>query len=66
MGGTQANRIRRNGYPLMYNIEADPREQVDVGPYDSWVAGQYMRVIMEYRATLKNHPNPPAANMVDY
>ena len=66
MGGTQANRIPRNGYPLIYNIEADPREQVDVGPYDSWVAGQYMGVILEYRATLKDHPNPPAANMVDY
>lgn len=66
MGGTQANRIPHNGYPRIYNIAADPREEYDVGATDSWVAGQYMRVIGRYLATLAEHPNPPASNLTDY
>lgn len=66
MGGTQANRIQQNGYPKVYNIAQDPREEYDVGAPESWVAGQYMKVIQQYLATLKGHPNPPPANLTDF
>ncbi len=66
MGGTQANRIQHNGYPKIYNIAQDPREEHDVGPPESWIVGQYMKVIYQYLATLEDHPNPPAANLTDF
>ncbi len=66
MGGTQALRLPHNGYPRMFNIEADPREEHDIGPPDSWVVGQYMKVIYQYLATLEEHPNPPPANLTDF
>ena len=66
MGGTQANRVPRNGYPLIYNIEADPREEVDIGPYDSWVVGQYMRYVVQYLQSVAQFPNPPAANLTEF
>ncbi len=66
MGGTQANRLRHNGYPKIYNIAQDPREEHDVGPPESWIVGQYMKVIYQYLATLEDHPNPPAANLTDF
>jgi hypothetical protein len=33
---------------------------------NSWVLGPYMKMIEDYRETLKGHPNPPAPNFTDY
>lgn len=66
MGGSQANRLPHNGYPRIYNIKADPREEEDVGTLETWVVGQYMRVVLQYLATLEEHPNPPASNFTDF
>ncbi len=65
-GGTSANRIPLNGYPKVFNIEADPREQVDVGPDESWIVGKYMPLIMRYYASLKKHPNPRPATLTKF
>lgn len=54
------------GYTMAFNIEADPREMRNVGMENGWVAGPYMQAIAEYRATLKDHPNPPPPNVVDF
>ncbi len=66
VGGTQASRIRKNGYPNVYNIEQDPREEADIGPEASWVVGKYMPLIVQYYASLKDHPNPRPANITDF
>jgi arylsulfatase len=66
MGGTSANRIPRDGYPSVYNIEADPREEHDVGPEESWIVGKYMPLVMKYYASLKEHPNPRPATITDF
>jgi arylsulfatase len=66
MGGTSANRIPKNGYPNIYNIEADPREEHDVGPYESWLVGKYMPYVLKYYASLKEHPNPRPATITDF
>jgi len=51
---------------LIYNIEADPREEFNINTSRGWVAGHAMRIIGEYLQTLKNHPNPPAPNLANY
>jgi arylsulfatase len=56
-----------SGYPQVYNIEGDPKERVDllVEGY-SWVMAPYLKLIMEYKASLKDHPNPPAGNLTKF
>ena len=61
-----AGTYRRLHYPLIYNIEADPREEFNFNTSRGWVAGHAMRIIGEYLQTLKNHPNPPAPNLANY
>jgi len=53
------------GYPQIYNIEADPKEQVNVAHLNAWVVVPYMQLIDQYRESLKEHPNPPAPNLTD-
>jgi arylsulfatase len=60
--------IRENwGFPQVYNIEADPKERVDIIiEGHSWVMGPYLKLVGEYKASLKDHPNPPAGNLTKY
>ena len=66
VGGTQASRLRKNGYPNIYNIEQDPREEFEIGPEASWVVGKYMPLVGQYYASLREHPNPRPANITDF
>ena len=51
------NRIP-NGYPKMYTIEADLREEHDVGPSESWIVGKYMPLVIRSYQSLIKHTNP--------
>jgi arylsulfatase len=61
-----AGTYRKLHYPLIYNIEADPREEFNINTTRGWVAGHAMRIIGEYLQTLEEHPNSPAPNLVDF
>ena len=52
-----------NGYPKVFNIESDPREEHDFGEMHEWVIGPLLKALVEHKAGLETHPNPPAANM---
>jgi arylsulfatase A-like enzyme len=66
-GGYMGSISETAGYPQVYNIEADPKERVDllVEGY-SWVLAPYMKLIFGYKASLKDHPNPPAGNLTRF
>lgn len=53
------------GYPQMYNIEADPKEQVNVVHLNGWLVAPYLQLVNQYRESLKEHPNPPAPNLTN-
>ena len=53
------------GYPQIYNIEADPKEQVNVAHTNGWLVAMYLQIVNQYQATLQDHPNPPAPNLTD-
>ena len=55
-----------NGYPKIFNIEADPREDYNIGAKYEWVTGPVLKAVEEYKASLKLHPNPPAANLTRF
>jgi arylsulfatase len=55
------------GFPQIYNIEADPKEQVNIAHTGiGWVMGPYLKLVNQYKASLKEHPNPPAGNVTKY
>jgi arylsulfatase len=66
-GGYMGSLREVMGYPQVYNIEADPKERVDllIEGY-SWAMAPYMTLIFEYKASLKDHPNPPAGNLTRF
>jgi hypothetical protein len=51
---------------LLFNIEQDPREEYDTGPSESWVVGMYMQLVLQYYASLREHPNPRPATITDF
>ncbi len=65
-GGLSSASVPLNGYPLIYNIERDPREEHNMSTTHGWVAAYFIREVMKYKRSLKEHPNPPAPNLTKW
>lgn len=66
LGGYLGYRNETAGYPMIFNIEADQREKRNIAMENTWVVRPYSQIIAEYMATLRENPNPPAANLTIY
>jgi len=66
MYGLAGAREEGNGFPAIFNIEADPREENNVLASSAWVIAPYLKLIGDYLKTLQKYPNPPAVNMTDF
>lgn len=66
MGGVGASAAPMNGYPKVFNIEADPQEEHNIGEMYNWVLGPLLKAVADYKSTLVRSPNPPAANMTRF
>ena len=56
--------IRELVYPQIFNIEADPKEQVNRAAHvAAWGQWPYWELIEEYRESVAEFPNPPAVNL---
>jgi arylsulfatase len=66
MGGLGLSAAPMNGYPKVFNIEADPREETNVGEQYGWVAGPLLEVVADYQQSLTRYPNPPAPNITRF
>jgi len=66
MYGLGGNVVETTGFPLIFNIEADPREEVNLIGTTGWVIGAYLQVIGEYRKTLEEYPNPKAVSLTEF
>jgi arylsulfatase len=66
MGGIGNSAAPMNGYPKVFNIESDPQEEHNIGEMYNWVLGPLLKVVEEYKASVKQWPNPPAANMTRF
>jgi arylsulfatase len=53
-------------YPLIYNIEMDPHEDLQIGGINLWPMGFAMKPVKEYMESLKKYPNPPAPNLTRF
>ena len=54
------------GYPAIFNVEADPREEINIVARTAWVIGPYLRLIGEYQKSLEKYPNPRAVNLTEF
>jgi arylsulfatase A-like enzyme len=66
MNGIAGYREEGNGYPAIFNIERDPREEVNDAAVSGWVIGPYMQLIGEYQKSLEKYPNPKAVNLTQF
>jgi arylsulfatase A-like enzyme len=66
MGGVGSSAAQMNGYPKVFNIESDPREEHNIGAMYEWVVGPVLKAVEQYKASLVKNPNPPAANMTRF
>jgi len=66
MPGLGGHREELNGFPAIFNIEQDPREEANVLATSGWVIAQYLRLIGEYEKSLEKYPNPKAVNLTDF
>ena len=58
--------LEHSGYPIVHNIEEDPREERPVLDTGVWAVGEYLRIVFEYLATLVGDPNPPAFSLTEF
>ena len=64
VGGYLGTLTETAGYPQIFNIEADPKERVDITVNGAgWIMAPYMQIVASYKETLKEFPNPPAPNL---
>ncbi len=66
MGGLAGYRAELGGYPAIFNIELDTREELNLDASDAWVIAPYMRLIGAYQQSLETYPNPPAVNLTEF
>ncbi len=66
LAGIGSSAAPMNGYPKIFNIESDPREEYNIGAMYEWVIGPVLRTVEEYKASVAKHPNPPAANLTRF
>jgi len=64
--GLGAAQAKMMGYPKVYNIEMDPYETLNEMTVNPWLLAPGMKVVNEYLETLKDHPNPPSANLTEF
>jgi arylsulfatase len=66
MAGAAGYRAELVGYPSIFNIEQDPREEVNITATSGWVLRPYMELIGAYQQSLEQHPTPPAVNLTKF
>ena len=58
-------RLLNNELPDLYNIEMDPREQINITADNAWVFRQYLRSVGDYKKSLEKFPNPPGVSLTE-
>ena len=64
--GVYATRAEGTGYPAIFNITRDPREEMNVVGTEAWVIGAYMKIVGAYQASIKDHPNPQGFSLTAF
>ena len=66
LGGFLGYTNETAGYPISFNIEADPREKRAVTIENTWAVRPDAQMIGQNKASLEDHPKPPPANLTHF
>lgn len=66
MTGIFGARTETNGFPIVVNLFADPKEEFNILADHAFVLGPYMQAIGAYKKSLLKDPNPPAFSMTKF
>jgi hypothetical protein len=66
MQGAPGYRMEGLGLPAIYNVELDPREEINTTAWSGWVLNYYSEIIGAYLKSLDKYPNPPAISLTDF
>lgn len=58
-------RVLNNELPDLYNIEMDPREQINITADNAWVFRHYLKIVADYQRSLKKYPNPAGVSLTE-
>ena len=61
-----ATRAEGTGYPAIFNITRDPREEMNVVGTEAWVIGAYIKIVGTYQASIKEYPNPQGFSLTTF
>ena len=64
--GVYATRAEGTGYPAIFNITPDPREEMNVVGTEAWVIGVYIKIVGAYQASIKAYPNPQGFSLTTF
>jgi arylsulfatase len=64
--GVYATRAEGTGYPAIFNITRDPREEMNVVGTQAWVIGAYMTIVGAYQESIKEYPNPQGFSLTTF
>jgi arylsulfatase A-like enzyme len=54
------------GYPKIFNIQADPHEDLNVFGLFPWASEAALKEVEGYLASVRKYPNPPAPNVTQF
>lgn len=63
--GGLGSRTLNNELPDVYNIEMDPREQINILADNAWVLRNYLKIIGDYKKSVAKYPNPPGISLTE-
>ena len=64
--GVGSYRATGTGYPSIYNINRDPREEWNQVGFNAWVVGPYLQIVGKYQKSLEKYPNPAPFSMTEF
>ena len=64
--GIGSYRVDGVGYPAIFNIEQDPREQWNQVGTVAWVISSYIGIVGKYKKSLVDFPNPVPFRMTKF
>lgn len=64
--GIAGIRLENNGYPAIYNIEVDPREEFNLLSISAWTVPGYLKTVYTYLKSLVKYPNPKGMNLTSF
>ena len=66
VGGIASTSAEMAGYAKVYNVEADPHEDLNIAGMWAWLGDPVLKTVIEYEHSVKAHPNPPAPNITRF